>query len=40
MVLGLAFVRSVQKSRILSAFEEHCRREISDEHIPGMAPPI
>ena len=40
MILGLASVRSAQNSRILTAFQEHCRREINDERIPGMAPPI
>ena len=40
MVLGLAPVRSVHQSRILTAFQEHCRKEISNERIPGMAPPM
>jgi hypothetical protein len=33
-------VKSERRTRIVSAFQEHCRTQISDEHIPGMAPPI
>jgi DNA-binding transcriptional LysR family regulator len=39
MVLGLATVRSDYETNIVKAFREHCRHEISNEGIPGMAPP-
>lgn len=39
MVLGLATVRSDYETSIVKAFRDHCRREISNERIPGMAHP-
>lgn len=36
MRLGLISMRSERKSRILTAFEEHCRDTISDTAAPGM----
>lgn len=38
MVLGLVTIRSDHTTRIVSAFLDHCRSQISDERIPGMAP--
>jgi DNA-binding transcriptional LysR family regulator len=37
MALGLASVRSERRTRILAAFEAHCRRVFAEEGIPGMA---
>lgn len=37
--IGLATVQGLQKSRLLTAFENHCRTFISDGYIPGMVPP-
>lgn len=39
MMLGLATVRSDRETGIVKAFRDHCRDEITDERIPGMAPP-
>lgn len=39
MMLGLATMRSDYETGIVRAFQDHCRREISDDQIPGMAPP-
>jgi DNA-binding transcriptional LysR family regulator len=39
MILGLATMRSERETSIVRAFRRHCRAEISDEEIPGMAPP-
>jgi DNA-binding transcriptional LysR family regulator len=39
MILGLATMRSDRETSIVRAFRGHCRVEISDEAIPGMAPP-
>lgn len=38
MKIGLATLRQDQKPKALKAFEEHCRRMITNEHIPGMSP--
>ncbi len=40
MTLGVATMRSERKSRILAAFQDHCRRSINEQEIPGMAAPI
>ncbi len=40
LTLGLATMRSERTSRILVAFQDHCRAIIDDRRIPGMAPPI
>ncbi len=40
MTLGLARVRNDRETRIVSAFREHCRSQINDQTIPGMASPI
>ena len=39
MQLGLASLRSAQRSRLLTAFEDHCRSFISNAYIPGMDAP-
>jgi DNA-binding transcriptional LysR family regulator len=38
MQLGLASLVEYRKTRLVEAFEEHCRTAISDESIPGMRP--
>lgn len=39
MVIGLATLSQLKKSRLLEAFENHCRSFISDAYIPGMVAP-
>jgi DNA-binding transcriptional LysR family regulator len=39
MTIGLVSLVDVQKSKLLRAFEAHCRERISDAHIPGMVSP-
>ena len=39
MVLGFATIRSERKTRVLKAFEDHCRLTIADHSIPGMVLP-
>lgn len=36
LALGLATMKSDKKARVLLAFEEHCRKLITDHAIPGM----
>ncbi len=36
--LGLASAQSLVKTKLFEAFEDHCRSEITDAKIPGMAP--
>lgn len=38
MVLGLATLKNLRKTRATQAFEEHCRRLVATGHLPGMAP--
>ena len=38
MKLGLVTARNIRKTRAILAFEDHCRRRISTNDIPGMAP--
>ncbi|MDH3661350.1 MAG: LysR family transcriptional regulator [Alphaproteobacteria bacterium] len=40
MTLGIAMVRSERRTRLVAAFQEHCRSQITNQHIPGMAPPV
>lgn len=40
MVIGTATLKSVSKSRLLQAFESHCRSYVSDSYIPGMVAPV
>jgi len=37
MTLGLATIKSERETRIVSAFRDHCRSQITDQTIPGMA---
>ena len=39
MRIGLARLRQLTRSRIVEAFEAHCRAFISDAYIPGMVAP-
>ncbi|MBC3234677.1 MULTISPECIES: LysR family transcriptional regulator [Pseudomonas] len=39
MRLGYATASNTQLSRVVSAFAERCRMFVSDQYIPGMAPP-
>ena len=38
MVLGLAKMRGIAKTRILESFEAHCRSKFAEGLIPGVAP--
>ena len=38
MKLGLVTAKNIRKTRAILAFEDHCRRRISTNDIPGMAP--
>lgn len=39
MVVGIATLDSVRKSRLLERFEDHCKASMSDLSLPGMAAP-
>lgn len=39
MVVGLASLSDRRRSRLVEAFEQHCRMHISDAYIPGMVAP-
>lgn len=39
MVIGAATLEGRRKSRLMAAFEAHCRAFVSDGYIPGMAVP-
>jgi DNA-binding transcriptional LysR family regulator len=39
MTIGIATLSQLRKSRLISAFEVHCRAHVSDAYIPGMAAP-
>ncbi len=39
MVVGSATLARSKKSRLVEAFENHCRTLVSDAYIPGMVPP-
>lgn len=39
MVIGMATLSGLRKSRLLQAFESHCRAFVSDAYIPGMVAP-
>ncbi len=36
--IGIATLKLLKKTRLVEAFERHCRELISDNYIPGMAP--
>jgi DNA-binding transcriptional LysR family regulator len=38
--IGLATLKGLGKSRLLGVFEEHCRRVVTDQYIPGMKPAV
>lgn len=40
MKIGIMTLKQEHKPRILTAFEEHCRKMITQKHIPGMSPLI
>ena len=39
-VIGIATLKGIRKSRLLEAFESHCRAFVSDGYIPGMVAPV
>jgi DNA-binding transcriptional LysR family regulator len=39
MLLGTAVLTNLRPTRLLAAFEAHCRASITDHYIPGMVPP-
>lgn len=39
MLLGTAVLTKLRPTRLLAAFEAHCRASITDRYIPGMVPP-
>ncbi len=38
--IGIATLQQLKKTRLVEAFERHCREAISEADIPGMAPPV
>ncbi|CAM5761904.1 HTH-type transcriptional regulator GltC [Labrys miyagiensis] len=40
MVIGVASLKQVRKSRLLDMFEKHCKSFVSDAYIPGMVAPV
>jgi DNA-binding transcriptional LysR family regulator len=40
MALGMATAAKVKPSRLVQAFQAHCRSFVSDSYIPGMVPPV
>jgi DNA-binding transcriptional LysR family regulator len=40
MRLGIATLKQLKKTRLVEAFERHCQGLISEDYVPGMAPPI
>lgn len=40
MVIGTATLTNIKKSRLVEAFEQHCRESISSQYIPGMDAPF
>jgi hypothetical protein len=39
MVMGVLTLAQAKKSRLVEFFEQHCRRHVSEAHIPGMVAP-
>jgi hypothetical protein len=37
--MGIATSKQLRKTRLAEVFERHCRELISENYIPGMAPP-
>lgn len=40
MVIGVLTLSQSRKPRLVTVFEEHCRRLVSDAYIPGMVAPV
>jgi hypothetical protein len=40
MVIGVLTLSQRRKPRLVTVFEEHCRRFVSDAYIPGMVAPV
>jgi DNA-binding transcriptional LysR family regulator len=40
MRIGVATLKQLKKTRLLDAFERHCRELISERYIPGMVPAV
>jgi DNA-binding transcriptional LysR family regulator len=38
LLIGLATLNQLKKTRVAEAFERHCREMITESYIPGMAP--
>ena len=38
LTVGLASLKDMQRTRLVEAFEAHCRETIRSGNIPGMAP--
>jgi DNA-binding transcriptional LysR family regulator len=39
MILGVATLKSLRKTKLISAFSSHCQARISESYIPGMVAP-
>ena len=39
MVVGVATLAQLTRSRLIDAFQNHCRAFVSDSYIPGMVAP-
>ncbi len=40
MRVGTATLQQLKKTRLVEAFERHCRHLVSDARVPGMSPPV
>ncbi len=40
MALGMAKAATIKPTRLIEAFQAHCRSFVSDSCIPGMVPPV
>lgn len=40
MIVGIATLKQLSKSRLVAAFERHCASFISESYVPGMVPPL
>lgn len=40
MTIGVATLKQLSKSRLVTAFERHCMAFISESYVPGMVPPV
>jgi hypothetical protein len=39
MVVGVATLAQLSQSRLIDAFQNHCKAFVSDSYIPGMVAP-